>query len=76
MQTALVQWTREIHTGTLLGLPSKILAVCFALLLAVLAITGPLMWINKLRAAARGRKALQLHKNKEQMLATSVESSR
>jgi uncharacterized iron-regulated membrane protein len=80
MQTALVQWTREIHTGTLLGLPSKILAVCFALLLTVLAITGPLMWLNKLRAVARGRKALLQHKSKAQSLAepatTSVGSSR
>jgi len=62
LQTALVQWTREVHTGTLFGLPSKILAVIFALLLTVLAITGPLMWLNKLRAAARGRKALRTHK--------------
>lgn len=75
MQTALVQWTREIHTGTLLGLPSKMLAVCFALLLTVLAITGPLMWINKLRAAARGRKALERHKSKEQTLVQPVASS-
>ncbi|MDP9049190.1 MAG: PepSY domain-containing protein [Acidobacteriota bacterium] len=75
MQTALVQWTREIHTGTLLGLPSKILAVCFALLLTVLAITGPLMWINKLRSAARGRKALERHRSKEQTLAQPVARS-
>lgn len=72
MQTALVQWTREIHTGTLLGLPSKILAVCFALLLTVLAITGPLMWWNKQRAAARGRKALLHHKSKRQAVAEPV----
>jgi uncharacterized iron-regulated membrane protein len=75
MQTALVQWTREIHTGTLLGLPSKILAVCFALLLTVLAITGPLMWINKLLAAARGRKALERYRSKEQTLAQPVARS-
>jgi uncharacterized iron-regulated membrane protein len=59
MQTALVQWTREIHTGTLFGLPSKILAAGFALLLSVLALTGPFIWLNKLRAAAQGRKALR-----------------
>jgi uncharacterized iron-regulated membrane protein len=75
MQTALVQWTREIHTGTLFGLPSKILAVCFALLLSVLAITGPLMWLNKLRAAARGRKALLQHQTRKQEFAESVTTS-
>jgi uncharacterized iron-regulated membrane protein len=75
MQTALVQWTREIHTGTLLGLPSKILAVCFALLLTVLAITGPLMWWNKQRAAARGRKALLQHRSKRQAMAEPVTTS-
>ena len=59
LQTALVQWTREVHTGTLLGLPSKVLVVCFALSLAVLAVTGPLIWVNKSRAAAKGRKVLR-----------------
>jgi uncharacterized iron-regulated membrane protein len=59
LQTALVQWTREIHTGTLFGLPSKILVVIFALMLTVLTLTGPFIWLNKLRAAARGRRALR-----------------
>ena len=57
LQTALTQWTREIHTGTILGLPTKILAVLFALGLTVLAVTGPFIWLNKQRAAAKGRKA-------------------
>lgn len=57
LQTALVQWTREIHTGTLFGLPTQIFAALFALLLSVLTITGPFIWLNKLRAAARGRRA-------------------
>lgn len=59
LQTVLVQWTREVHTGTLLGLPSRILAVLFALALSLLAITGPLMWFVKLRAASHGRTALR-----------------
>jgi uncharacterized iron-regulated membrane protein len=59
LQTALVQWTREIHTGTLLGLPGKFLACFFGLLLSVLALTGPLIWWNKQRAAAKGRRALR-----------------
>jgi len=65
LQTALVQWTREIHTGTILGLPTQIGAAFFALLLSVLAITGPVIWINKQRAMADGRRAL-LQKSKEQ----------
>jgi uncharacterized iron-regulated membrane protein len=65
LQTALVQWTREVHTGTLFGLPSKIAAVIFALLLTVLAVTGPMIWLNKQRATARGRKALRQHKARE-----------
>jgi uncharacterized iron-regulated membrane protein len=74
MQTVLVQWTREIHTGTLLGLPTQILAAFLALLLSALALTGPLIWLNKLRAAARGRKALQ-QKTMKQTLAEPVTTS-
>jgi uncharacterized iron-regulated membrane protein len=74
MQTALVQWTREIHTGTLFGMPTKILAAFFALLLSILALTGPLIWLNKLRAAARGRKILR-QKTTEQALAEPVSTS-
>jgi uncharacterized iron-regulated membrane protein len=74
MQTALVQWTREIHTGTLFGRPTQILAAFFALLLSVLALTGPFIWLNKLRAAARGRKALQ-QKTTRQAVAEPVTTS-
>lgn len=59
LKTAFVQWTREIHTGTLFGLPSRILAVLLALCLAALSVTGPLIWWNKLRAAAKGRQAMR-----------------
>ena len=75
IQTALVQWTREVHTGTLLGLQTKIIAVCFALVLSVLALTGPIMWLNKFRAAARGRKALMQHKTRKQEIAEPVTTS-
>lgn len=64
LQTALVQWTREIHTGTLFGLPTRILAVLFALLLSVLTITGPIIWVNKLRAAAQGKRAASTQVNR------------
>jgi uncharacterized iron-regulated membrane protein len=65
MRTALVQWTREIHTGTILGLPTRIAASLFALLLSVLAITGPSIWLNKQLAAAHGRRA-QRQRSQEQ----------
>jgi uncharacterized iron-regulated membrane protein len=68
LQTALVQWTREIHTGTILGLPTQIAAAFFGLLLSVLAITGPMIWISKQRAVAIGRRALK-RKSEEQTLA-------
>lgn len=59
LETALVQWTREIHTGTIFGLPTRLLAVFCSLLLAVLTITGPLLWLTRLRAKAKGRRVLQ-----------------
>lgn len=53
--TALIQWNREIHTGTLLGTPTKVLVSILSVLLSILAITGPAIWINKKLATARGR---------------------
>ncbi len=58
MQAALVLYTREIHTGTLLGLPTRLLAALLALCLPVLAITGPIIWINKQRSKRHGRRVL------------------
>ena len=46
MKAALVQYTREIHTGTLWGIPTRILAALFGFTLSILAITGPLIWIT------------------------------
>lgn len=42
-------WNREIHTGDIGGLPTRILACLVSLLLPVMAITGPLIWWNRLR---------------------------
>jgi len=42
-------WNREIHTGDLCGLPTRILACIASLCLPLLAITGPLMWVARLR---------------------------
>lgn len=71
LQTALVQWTREIHTGTILGTPTKIVVVCFALGLTVLAITGPLIWWIKQRAIWHGKK---VHRKKRQEAAAKAGS--
>ena len=72
-QTALVQWTRELHTGTILGVAGKILVVLFALVLVVLTVTGPLMWWNKSRAAANGRRILRARTIDRRALAHSAD---
>ena len=40
-------WNREIHTGDIGGLPTRILACAISLSLPVLAFTGPLIWWNR-----------------------------
>jgi uncharacterized iron-regulated membrane protein len=47
------QWNREIHTGDILGWPTRILACLASLLLPVLAITGPLFWWRKKRKPSK-----------------------
>ena len=42
-------WNRELHTGDILYLPTRIVAAFFSLMLPVLAITGPLIWWNRRR---------------------------
>jgi uncharacterized iron-regulated membrane protein len=46
-------WNREIHTGDLLGWPTRILAALFSLSLPLMALTGPLIWWTRRRRAAR-----------------------
>jgi uncharacterized iron-regulated membrane protein len=43
------EWNREVHTGDVLGWPTRILACLTSLMLPVLAITGPLFWLRKKR---------------------------
>ena len=38
---------RDIHTGNFLGPPSRWIAGFFSFLLAVLSVTGPLIWWNR-----------------------------
>ena len=37
-------WNRELHTGDIFGLPTRILMALFSIALPILAITGPLIW--------------------------------
>jgi uncharacterized iron-regulated membrane protein len=50
-------WAREIHTGDIYGWPSRILAALCSFALALLALSGPMIWLNKKIAAQRGRRA-------------------
>jgi len=45
-------WNREIHTGELLGWPTRLLALATALLLPGLAVSGPLLWWMRRRRRA------------------------
>jgi uncharacterized iron-regulated membrane protein len=54
-------WNREIHTGDILGWPTRILACIFSLSLPLMAITGPLIWWNRQRQRrANGRPSADL----------------
>ncbi len=46
---AIKMWNREVHTGAIGGMPTRILACLVSLLLPVSAITGPLIWLLRLR---------------------------
>jgi uncharacterized iron-regulated membrane protein len=43
-------WNRELHTGDIFNLPTRILAAFFSLMLPILGSTGPLIWWNRRRA--------------------------
>ncbi len=51
------EWNREIHTGDILGWPTRILACVMSLMLPVLAITGPLFWWRRPRSLTRTSRA-------------------
>jgi uncharacterized iron-regulated membrane protein len=42
-------WNREIHTGDIAGLPTRILVCLLSLMLPVMAVTGPFIWWNRRR---------------------------
>ena len=51
-------WNREIHTGDIGGLPTRILACAISLSLPLLAFTGPLIWWNR-RSKGRSQWAIK-----------------
>jgi uncharacterized iron-regulated membrane protein len=46
------EWNRELHTGDILGWPTRILACIMSLMLPALAITGPIFWWKRTRKKA------------------------
>lgn len=42
-------WTRPVHTGDILGWPTRIVACVASLMLPVMAVTGPLLWWRRQR---------------------------
>jgi len=44
-----------IHTGSLLGWPTKLLALIAALVAASLPVTGFLIWMNRKKKPAKGK---------------------
>jgi uncharacterized iron-regulated membrane protein len=49
------EWNREIHTGDILGWPTRILACLMSLMRPVLAITGPLFWWRRTRVRTKAK---------------------
>jgi uncharacterized iron-regulated membrane protein len=50
-------WNREVHTGDIGGLPTRILAATVSLSLPVLTITGPLIWWHRRRGGTPVKQA-------------------
>jgi uncharacterized iron-regulated membrane protein len=50
------EWNREVHTGDILGWPTRILACLISLMLPVLAVTGPLFWWLRPPAPRRSKR--------------------
>jgi uncharacterized iron-regulated membrane protein len=48
-------WNRQLHTGDIGGLPTRILACLVSLLLPFLTVTGPLIWLLRVAPSTRSR---------------------
>ena len=45
-------WNRGLHTGDILGWPTRVLAFLFALSLPIMAVTGSIVWLARRRRAS------------------------
>jgi uncharacterized iron-regulated membrane protein len=50
-------WNRQYHTGDIFGWPTRMLALVFSLALAVMSITGPMIWYKRKRTSPMTRAA-------------------
>jgi len=66
-------WNRELHTGDIFNLPTRILAAFFSLMLPILAITGPFIWRNRKRANKTAQNAMLARTVAVNVLQTKVE---
>ncbi len=46
-------WNREVHTGDIFGWPTRIIASIASFMLPLLALTGPLIWLGRVRRRRR-----------------------
>ncbi|HEY9104278.1 MAG TPA: PepSY-associated TM helix domain-containing protein [Chitinimonas sp.] len=56
----LMAWQFPLHTGQALGLPGRVLIFLSGLAVAVISVTGLLMWLRKRRVAAKTRSRQRL----------------
>lgn len=54
---------KPLHTGAIFGTPSKIFALCLALLGAIFPATGTIMWINRTRKKKKTKPAKRTQEN-------------
>ena len=64
------EWNREIHTGDILGVFSKVIALLASLAVAFLSISGPLIWFLKVNKKKAGRSDRAGQPELEEQLAT------
>jgi uncharacterized iron-regulated membrane protein len=61
---------KPVHTGSIWGMPSKVLAFIVCLFGASFPITGTIMWINRTRKKNRNRNSAVRNKMKKQIVAS------
>jgi uncharacterized iron-regulated membrane protein len=55
-----MQWLLPLHTGNIIGLPGRILVSLLGLAVAILSVTGVVIWLRKRRASAAAQHARRL----------------